>query len=91
MSMTKEKQVTPLIHLKIKSNTQRYERELVAQLYLTLALPMDCNPPCSSVHALLQGLLPTQGSNLGLLRLLHCQADSVRLHHHLGSSAVLFS
>ena len=35
-------------------------------------------------HFLLQGILPTQGSNLHLLDLLHWQADSWLLHH-LGS------
>ena len=57
--------------------------------------PMDCSPPGSSVHGvfpgrntgadchfLLQGIFPTQGSNLPLLRLLHQQADS--LLHLLG-------
>ena len=55
---------------------------LVTQLCLTLYDPMDCSPPGSSVHedspgkntgvsfhAFLQGIFPTQGSNLGLL---HC-------------------
>ena len=48
----------------------------------TLCHPMDCSPPGSSVHGilqariplgchfLLQGIFPTQGSNL---RLLHCR------------------
>ena len=48
--------------------------------------PMDCSPPGSSVHGilqartgmgchfLLQGIFPTQESNLGLLHLLHWQA-----------------
>ena len=53
---------------------------LFAQLCLTLCDPMDCGPPGSSVHgdfpgkntrvgchALLQGLFPIHGSNLGLL------------------------
>ena len=53
---------------------------------------MDCSPPGSSVqggspgkdtgvgcHALLQGIFPTQGSNLRLLCLLHWQADSLPL------------
>ena len=53
---------------------------LVAQSYLTLCDPMDCDPPGSSVlgdspgkitgvgcHALLQGIFPTQESNPGLL------------------------
>ena len=35
-------------------------------------------------HALLQGVLPTQGPNLSLLCFLHCQADSLPLHQ-LGS------
>ena len=58
----------------------------------TLCDPMDCSPPGSSVHgdspgkntgvgchALLQGIFPTQGSNPGLLCLLHWQADSLPL------------
>ena len=32
-------------------------------------------------HFLLQGIFPTQGSNLRLLCLLHWQADSLPLHH----------
>ena len=54
---------------------------------------MDCSPQCSSVHgvfqartlqavgchALLQGIFPTQGSNLRLLRLLHWQAGFLPL------------
>ena len=60
------------------------------QSCLTLCDPMDCSPPGSSVHgdspgkntgvgchALLQGIFPTQGSNLDLLHLLHCQAVSL--------------
>ena len=52
----------------------------VAQSHPTLCDPMDCSPPGSSVHgdspgknpevschALLQGILPTQESNWGLL------------------------
>ena len=51
--------------------------------------PMDCSPPGSSVHgilqarntgvgccALLQGIFPTQGLNPRLLSLLHWQAGS---------------
>ena len=58
----------------------------------TLCDPMDCSLPGSSVHgdspskntgvgchALLQGIFPTQGSNPGLLRLLHGQAGSLPL------------
>ena len=57
---------------------------------LTLCNPMDYSPPGSSIHgdspgknagvgchALLQGIIPTQGSNAGLL---HCR----RILHHLG-------
>ena len=29
---------------------------------------MDCSPPGSSVHGILQGIFPTQGSNSCLLR-----------------------
>ena len=57
---------------------------LVTQLCLTLCDYMDCSPPDSSVHgilqgrilewvasrSLLQGIFPTQGSNPGLL---HCR------------------
>ena len=54
-------------------------------LHLTLCDPMDCGPPGSSVHGilqntgmdchfLLQGIFLTQGSNQGLL---HWQADSL--------------
>ena len=39
-------------------------------------------------HFLLQGIFPTQGSNLHLLCLLHWQADSLPLHH-LGSLNIL--
>ena len=62
------------------------------QLCLTLCDPMDCIPAGSSVHedspgkntgvgchALLQGIFPTQGSNLRLLRLLHWQVGSLPL------------
>ena len=52
---------------------------------LTLCDPMDCSPPdfCPwdfpgkntrvDCHFLLQGIFPTQGSNLRLLSLLHCR------------------
>ena len=56
--------------------------------------PMDCSPPGSSVHGILQartlellcpspGILPTQGSNPRLLRLLHWQEGYRQCH--LGS------
>ena len=62
------------------------------QSYQTLCHPVDCSLPGSRVHgdspgkntgvdchALLQGIIPTQGSNLHLLCLLHWQAGSVPL------------
>ena len=58
----------------------------------TLCDPVDCSPPGSSVHgdspgnntgvggcALLQGIFPTQGSNLHLWHLLHRQGGSLPL------------
>ena len=65
---------------------------LVAQSCLTLCDPMDCSPPGSSVHGilqgriwdwvaqrpLLQGTFPTQGSNLSLL---HCRQILYHLSH----------
>ena len=48
----------------------------------TLCDPMDYNPPGSmgfsrqDCHAILQGIFPIQGSNLGLLHFLHWQAGS---------------
>ena len=58
----------------------------------TLCSSIDCNPTGSSVpgitpdkntgvgcHVLLQGIFPTQGSNMCLLCLLHWQADSLPL------------
>ena len=59
---------------------------------LTLCDPVNCSPPGSSVHGilqarilgwvLLQGIFQTHGPNLGLLR---CQADSL-LSKPLGSA-----
>ena len=64
---------------------------LAAQLCLTLCDPMDSSPPGPSVHgdspgentgmgchALLQGILPTQGSNPGLP---HCRQILYQLSH----------
>ena len=64
-----------------------WELCLVAQSCPTLYDPMDCSPPGFSIHghspgkntgvgchALLQGIFPTQGLNLGLL---HYRADSL--------------
>ena len=68
-----------------------------AQSCPTLCDPMDCSQPGSSLHGifpskntevgcyfLLQGIFLTQGSNPGLLHILHWQADSLPLRH-LGS------
>ena len=67
-----------------------------SQPFLIPCDPMDCSPPGSSVHgisqgrilngchALLEGIFPTQGSNLRLLCLLHWHTDSLPLSH-LGS------
>ena len=58
------------------------------QSCLTLCEPLDCSPPGSSVHGilqrvgchvLLQGIFPTQRSNPCLLCLLHWQASSFPL------------
>ena len=49
---------------------------------LTLCGLMDCSPPGKSTgvgnHTLLQGIIPVQGSNPGLL---HWQADSLLMSH----------
>ena len=63
----------------------------IAQSFLTLCNPMDYRPPGSSVHgdspgknngvgwrALLQGIFPTWGSNLGLP---HCRQILYCLSH----------
>ena len=70
----------------------------VTQSCPTLCDPMDCSLPGSSVHgdspgkntgvgchALLQGIFPTQGSNLGLL---HCRRILYRLRYQ-GSPRIL--
>ena len=64
---------------------------LVPQLCLTLCDPMDCSPPGSSVHGILQtrilewvaisfsqGIFPTQGSNLDRP---HCRHILYHLSH----------
>ena len=64
---------------------------LVAQSCLTLCDPMNCSPPGTSVygdstgkntrvacHALLKGIIPTQGSNPGLP---HCRQSLYCLSH----------
>ena len=63
-----------------------------AQSCQTLCDPMDCSLcPWDSLgkntrvgcHSLLQGIFPTQGSNLGLLHLLHWQVNSLPLRYLL--------
>ena len=62
------------------------------QLYPTLCDPLGCSPPGSSVQGILQarilewvarpssrGIFPVQGSNPGLLCLLHWQVVSLPL------------
>ena len=68
----------------------------VAQQCSALCDPMNCSPPDVCLwdfpgkntgvghHFLLQGIFLTQGQNLHLLLLLHCQAYSLPLNH-LGS------
>ena len=69
------------------------------QLRPTLCSSMGCSPPGPSAHgilhaehwscchALLQGIFPTQGSNLRLLPLLHCRQILYPLTH-LGSPSL---
>ena len=73
----------------------------LAQSSPTLRDPMDCSPPGSSSHAilpgkntglgshfLLQGIFPTQGSNLHLLLPLHWQVDSSPPSHQRRDTTV---
>ena len=74
------------ISLKTKHTLARCMHAKSLQSYQTLCNTMDCTPRGSSVHgdspgkntgvgclSLLQGIFPTQGSNLHLLQLLHCR------------------
>ena len=67
----------------------QYAHAELLQSCLTLCGPMDCSPPVFSIHGIsqarilewvaisfLQGIFPTQGSNLSLLCLLNWQVDS---------------
>ena len=68
--------------MKVKSESE------VTQLCPTLSDPMECSPPGSSVHGILQarilewvlspGIFPTQGSNPGLP---HCRRSLYQLKH----------
>ena len=68
---------------------------LCAQSFRTLCDPVDCSPPSSSVHGILQarilelvaisssrGIFPTQGFNWHLMCLLHWQANSFTTKPH---------
>ena len=63
----------------------------------TLCDPMDCSPPGSSVHGILRSrilewvAMPSRGSNLHLLHLLHWQAGSLPLAPSGKFSSVQFS
>ena len=46
--------ISPLIQPQSKMTMEAKEKMLVAQLCLTLCHPMDCSPPGSSVHGILQ-------------------------------------
>ena len=74
----------------LQLSTERV-KELVSQSCLTLCDPMDCSPPGSSVHGILQartlewvaipfsrGIFLIQGSNPGLL---HCRQILYHLSH----------
>ena len=77
--------------ISVKTKENRSHVCLVTQLCPTLCNPMDWSPPGSSVHgdspgkntgvgchALLQGIFPTQGSNIVLM---HCR----QILYHLSS------
>ena len=81
-------------NLTSKTETNILSESEIAQSCPTLCDPMDCSPPGSSIHAILQarklewaaisfsrGIFPTQGSNSHLL---HWRVDSLPLSH-LGS------
>ena len=76
-----------LLCLILKGTLKRKKVKMASQSRPTLCVPMACSPPGSSVHGILQasilgwvavyfiqGIFPTQGSNLGLLQV---QADSL--------------
>ena len=82
----------------LHESTQHAVLRLAARLCLTLCNPMDCSPPGSSVHGVLQvrilewgamacsrGSSQTQGSNPGLP---HCRRILYHLSHQ-GSPKVL--
>ena len=72
------------------------------QSRVTLCSTVDCSPPGSSVHGILQarilewvampsqGIFLTQGLNLCLLQLLHWWADSLPLSHQGSPTAPLW-
>ena len=52
----------------LRPHGQQPARPLLSMEILQARIGVDC-------HACLQGIFPTQGSNPGLLRLLHCRCD----------------
>ena len=73
----------PVTEYKGTKNNCMHEHAKSLQLCPTLCNTMDDSPPGSSVHgilhALLQGIFPTQGSNPCPLHLLHWQLGSLPL------------
>ena len=95
---TQELNQGPLLCRQILYQLSYQKESEVAQLCPTLCDPMNCSQPGSSVHgdfpgkntgvcchALLQGIFPTQGSNLGLP---HCRQILYHLSHQ-GSPRIL--
>ena len=99
----------PNVHCSIVYNSQDTGMDkdvlcLVTQLYLTLCDPIDCSPPGSSVHEILQarilewvamfssrGSSPSRNGSCGLLHLLHWQAGSLLLEFNYSTHSLLFS
>ena len=50
-----------------------------------LSMEFSRQEHCSGLHVILQGIFPTQGSNLHLLYLLHRQVDSLPLETPRGA------
>ena len=71
---------------------EEFVRAKSLQWCSTLWNPVDCSPPGSSVHGILQakilewvGMPSSWGLNLHLLHLRHCQGGSLLPQCHLGS------
>ena len=81
--------------LVLEKGRQVSNRQICVLCCSVISDPMDCSPPGSSVHGILQvrileyvvisssrRIFPIQVSKLGLLNLLHWQADSLPLVPH---------